>query len=155
MKCYCTFSYQLPFRHIMSFTEEQMKLLLDPWSSLLSHRDLEALVVLRTFSSLTYSILWPILFNHWCTTACDLRTGITLLAFLHQVFCDYLYVTAIFNVQHQKNMSPKGTQWASSGTEWWFLPTVSVLFDRCWIFLWCLWKYWLGLYCPCDIVWVL
>lgn len=57
MKCYYTFSYQLPFRHIMSFTEEQIKLLLDPWSSFLSHRDLEALVVLRTFSSLTYSIL--------------------------------------------------------------------------------------------------
>lgn len=117
IKCYCTFSYQLPFRHTESITEEQIKFLLDPWSGLMSPSDIQALVVLRTFMSLPYL---------FCLTSnaqlhVHLRTVLPLFAFLHQVFCNYLNIIAVSNVQIQKNMSPKGIQWPSTGTAWWFL----------------------------------
>lgn len=38
IKWHHTFSYQLPFNHFGSATEEPVKLIIDPWSSLLSPR---------------------------------------------------------------------------------------------------------------------
>lgn len=52
-----------------------------------------------------------------------------------------MYITALLNVQLHKRMSPKGMQWAYTGTVRWFQLAVSVVSGRCWISLQCLWKY--------------